>query len=220
MGSDDLFKKRRTARQKRKYEFRTPNTESYLIVTEGEKTEPLYFEGLRKRIQEKAGGSIHVKEVPVITIRGGGRATGRLIEAADEFVKNAKIKYKNVWIVFDKDDFDDFDQAVKTGESKGYKMAWSNESFEYWLYLHFEYSDAALHRDMWCEKLDGLFRKYQLGDKKYCKNYEDIYSIMDSFGGVDTAIHNAKRRMAGYNERQGKPSEWNPGTMVFALVDE
>lgn len=52
-------------------------------------------------------------------------------------------------MVFDKDDFDDFDLAIEMGEAKGYKVAWSNQSFEYWLYLHFRYSDSALHRDEW-----------------------------------------------------------------------
>ena len=46
MGTDDLFKKRRAERQKRKHEFKSVNTNSFLIVTEGEKTEPLYFKGL------------------------------------------------------------------------------------------------------------------------------------------------------------------------------
>ena len=46
-----------------------------------------------------------------------------------------------VWVVFDRDDFDDFDQAVQEGVERGYQIAWSNQSFEYWLYLHFHYSD-------------------------------------------------------------------------------
>ena len=49
MGSDDLFKKRREARKKRSHEFKTPKANSYLIVTEGECTEPYYFNGLKKR---------------------------------------------------------------------------------------------------------------------------------------------------------------------------
>ena len=46
MGSDDLFKKRREARKKRSHEFKTPKANSYLIVTEGECTEPYYFNGV------------------------------------------------------------------------------------------------------------------------------------------------------------------------------
>ena len=54
MGSDDLFKKRREARTQRKHEYKPPKANSYLIVTEGERTEPLYFKGMQKLIQEKA----------------------------------------------------------------------------------------------------------------------------------------------------------------------
>lgn len=37
MGSDDLFKKRRTKLQERKKETRTPKPNSFLIVSEGKK---------------------------------------------------------------------------------------------------------------------------------------------------------------------------------------
>lgn len=43
MGTDDLFKKRREARKQRQYEKRQPKANSFLIVTEGERTEPYLF---------------------------------------------------------------------------------------------------------------------------------------------------------------------------------
>ena len=164
MGSDDIFKKRREARKQRQHEFRSPKANSFLIMTEGKRTEPLYFQGIRKLIKEKVGGNIDVVENPVIDIYGEGCSTGKLIEITDRFVKDAKIIYQNIWVVFDKDDFEDFDQAIDEGEEKGYKIAWSNQSFEYWLYLHFYYSDAALHRDDWNAKLDEIFKQYNLGE--------------------------------------------------------
>lgn len=72
MGSDDLFKKRREDRKKRKYEFRKAKANSFLIVTEGKCTEPYYFKGLQKLIKEKIGGMVDVVEVPVIDIYGEG----------------------------------------------------------------------------------------------------------------------------------------------------
>lgn len=144
MGSDDLFKKRREDRKKRRYEYKTPKANSFLIVTEGKRTEPLYFKGMRKLIQEKIGGRLDVIEAPVIDIQGEGCSTGKLIEITEQIVKEAKIIYQNVWVVFDKDDFGDFNQAIKQGIDKGYKVAWSNQSFEYWLYLHFYYTASAL----------------------------------------------------------------------------
>lgn len=220
MGSDDLFKKRREARKQRQYEYKTPKANSFLIVTEGERTEPLYFKGIQKLIKEKVGGMVEVIEVPVIDIHGEGSSTGKLLEITERIVKEAKIIYQNIWVVFDKDDFKDFDQAVKDGVNKGYKIAWSNQAFEYWLYLHFNYSDSALHRDVWNEKLDNIFQQYQLGNGTYQKNYEDIYNLVDSFDGVNTAIRNAKRRMTLFRENVDKPSEYDPGTMVYMLVQE
>ncbi|MCD7957377.1 MAG: RloB family protein [Lachnospiraceae bacterium] len=191
-----------------------------MIVTEGKCTEPLYFRGIENQIKRNIGGRIDVVEVPVIDIFGEGSSTGKLIEIADEIVKAAKILYQNVWIVFDKDDFEDFDQAIQDGIRKGYRVAWSNQSFEYWLYLHFFYSDSALHRDEWNKKLDAIFEQYQLGDGHYHKNYENIYELVDTFDGVATAIKHAKRRMTGFNVQNCRPSEFDPGTMVYQLVEE
>lgn len=169
MGTDDLFKKRREERKQRKFAFKSPKANSYLIVTEGKRTEPLYFKGMQRLIKEKMGGMIEVKEIPLINIYGEGCSTGKLIEKTAEIVSRAKIIYQNIWVVFDKDDFRDFDQAIKEGQERGYKVAWSNQCFEYWLYLHFNYSDSALRRDVWHRKLDEIFGEYELGNGIYKK---------------------------------------------------
>lgn len=220
MGTDDLFKKRREDRKKRRYEFKNPRANSFLIVTEGMRTEPLYFKGIQKQIKEKVGGMVDVIEAPIIDIHGKGCSTGKLIEMTEAIVKKAKIIYQNIWVVFDKDDFEDFDQAISDGRDKGFKIAWSNQSFEYWLYLHFYYSDSALHRDEWNTKLDEIFKQYGLGEGSYHKNYEDIYNMVNTYDGVNTAIKNAKRRMADWKRDISAPSEFDPGTMVYRLVEE
>ncbi len=220
LGSDDLFKKRREERKKRKHEYRSANTNSFLIVTEGKRTEPLYFKGIQKKINEKMDGRIDVIENPVIDIFGEGCSTGKLIEVTEQKVKDSKIIYQNVWVVFDKDDFEDFDEAIRLGKEKGYEVAWSNQSFEYWLYLHFHYNDSALHRYDWNEKLSKIFEQYSLGDGTYCKNYEDIYDLVNIYDGVNNAIRNAKRRMKSFDEKSDIPSQFDPGTMVYKLVEE
>lgn len=113
MGTDDLFKRRREARKQRRYETKTPKANSYLIVTEGKCTEPYYFRGLKKLISEKIGGTVNVVEIPSIDIYGEGSSTGKLVEITERLVKEAKVLYQNIWIVFDKDDFEDFDQAIQ-----------------------------------------------------------------------------------------------------------
>lgn len=189
-------------------------------MTEGERTEPLYFKGMVNIIKRKMGGNVDVYEMPIIDINGEGCSTCKLIEKTDELVSKAKIIYQNIWVVFDKDDFEDFDEAIKVAENKGYKVAWSNQSFEYWLYLHFNYSDSALHRDDWNDKLSEIFEKFHLGDGKYYKNYNDIYNMVDLNDGVNTAIRNAKRKMKDYFCKSVNPSEYDPGTTVHLLALE
>ena len=220
MGSDDLFKKRRKERKKRSHDFRLPKINSYLIVTEGEKTEPLYFNGLKNRILESIGGTVDIIEVPQIDIHGEGTSTERLIEKTEEYVSNAKIIYQNIWVIFDKDDFEDFDTAIAIGKEKGYSIGWSNQSFEYWLFLHFEYSDSDLHRSQWNQKLNKQFIMHGLTTNGYAKNMDNLYALLESIDGINTAIKNSKRRMAEYEEGVNKPSEMRPGTTVHILVEQ
>lgn len=214
------FEEHRKGRGIRAHEFRTPKANSYLIITEGKGTEPNYFHELRSLILEKVGGNVDVINIPKIEIKGIGQSTGKLIEAVEKTLNKSKIMYQNVWIVFDKDDFIDFDEAIELGQKSGYNIAWSNQSFEYWLFLHFNYSDAALHRNEWIEKLNCLFKQFNLNGGKYSKTCKNIYSIMDKNDGVNNAIKNAKKRMLNFNPDENKPSEYDPGTTVYKLVED
>lgn len=66
MGTDDLFKKRRAKLQERKIESKTPKPNSFLIVSEGAKTEPFYFDGLAKYINELYESNSIQSEQPII----------------------------------------------------------------------------------------------------------------------------------------------------------
>lgn len=220
MGTDDLFKKRRQNRKARKSEFRTPKANSFLIITEGECTEPYYFQGIKNEIERKIGGSIDIIEAPMISIEGEGCSTMRLVEKAVEIISKSHILYQNVWIVFDKDDFNDFDEAINSAHEYGFNTAWCNQCFEYWLYLHFNYSDASLHRNDWFNKVDELFRQYALGNGEYEKNNRNIFTLLNNSVGVETAIKHAKRRMDGFDNTKDRPSEFDPGTTVHLLVEE
>ena len=220
MGSDDLFKKRREVRKKRDSGFRQPRANSFLIVTEGEKSEPLYLQGIVKQIKKSIGGNVKLMEVPTFEIRGEGCSTCKLVEKTEEIVKKAKVLYQNIWVVFDKDDFQDFDEAIVEGTKKGYQVAWSNQSFEYWAYLHFFYSDSALHRDEWCKKLDVIFSERKLGGGKYQKNAHDLYEQLAYSEGLVIAIKHAKRRMSIFKGDQMRPSQFDPGTTMHLLMED
>ena len=64
------------------------------------------------------------------------------------------------------------------------------------------------------------FKCYSLGTGSYQKNYENIYELIDSYDGVNTAIKYAKRRMDEFDESKDKPSLYDPGTTVYKLVEE
>ena len=98
--------------------------QSFLIVCEGEKTEPDYFKSFR---------------MTAATIRAVGQAmnTMTLVNRAiciREADKKRKKTYDQCWVVFDKDDFPskDFNQAIKLAEKNGFNVAYSNQAFEYW----------------------------------------------------------------------------------------
>ena len=137
MGTDEIFKKRRAKLEERKIESKTPKPNSFLIVSEGTKTEPLYFDGLANYINELYNSKSIKAEKPTIETIGQGKNTISLVEAAAKIVAHSPIIFEQVWVVFDKDDFENFDEAIKLAESKGFCVGWSNQSFEYWIYLHF-----------------------------------------------------------------------------------
>lgn len=216
MGTDDLFKKQRKARKIRKIQERKPYPDSFLIVTEGEKTEKFYFEGLISKIEMELGGRLDVVTVPSVKVYGEGCSTVTLVKKTEEILSKSNIPYQNIWVVFDKDDFSDFDEAIVLAKKMGYSVAWTNQSFEYWLFLHFKYSDSALHRHSWTEKVDESFREYQLG--QYEKNLENLYELVSADGRVEVAVANAKRRMS--NLKNTKPSTCDPATKVHLLVEK
>ena len=205
MGSDDLFKKRKLAAQKalrRKTDLRA-GYENILIVCEGEKTEPNYF----------CAFSVKTANLEVY---GEGLNTKSLIRFADKRVKEAERKseyYDQVWCVFDKDSFSDekFNTAIQMAEAKRYKVAYSNEAFELWYVLHFEYLNADLPRERYYSILDE-----KLGFK-YEKNNPDMYSILLS--RQKTAIRNAETLLNQYNPDTA-PSDKKPSTTVHILVLE
>lgn len=88
---------------------------SVLIVCEGTKTEPNYFDAFAHKQQ----GII----VYDIEVKGLGRGTKDVVEKAIA-LKN-KNNYDRVWAVFDKDEFPakDFNEAIALGNKNGIEVA-------------------------------------------------------------------------------------------------
>lgn len=179
-----------------------------LIVCEGAKTEPNYFEQF---------------EVTNITIepRGIGDNTIRLVEyAVAESIKN---KYDQVWCVFDKDSFPnkDFNSAVELAKNNNFGIAYSNESFELWYILHFEFLNSQITRNQYIKKLNNIFKskKDEGFPDSYKKNDPNIYRILKPY--QNTALKNAKNLSKDYvSESVPSSATQCPVTYVYKLVEE
>lgn len=221
--ADQIFKKRKGKRIKRKEAIKEIAPFRYLIVCEGKKTEPNYFKGIKKLINSKYGDKIVVEDIKVdrIEIDGTGRNTQDLVKYALKKRKNAEIPYGHVWCVFDKDSFteEQFNNAISQCNDNDIEVAWSNEAIELWFLLHFEYLNTGINRTQYIIKLNQYFKANCINNGKYEKNLENIYEILVEYGDIEVAVKNAKNLHKKYNELDS-PSKRNPSTHVFALVED
>lgn len=115
-----------------------------LIVCEGKNTEPSYFSQFKLT---------NAEVFPV----GEGKNTLTLVDSVPKLIEKLNQSFDQVWCVFDKDEFpnENFDNAVSKANSLGYRVAYSNQAFEFWLILHFEgHNGGAMHRDDYCGRLN------------------------------------------------------------------
>jgi hypothetical protein len=177
-----------------------------LIVCEGEKTEPNYFKSFVRILPR---GSVQVDVV------GEGCNTLSLVEDAEKRSKESSkrnMPYDRVWVVFDRDSFSpsNFDNAISKAESKGFGCVWSNEAFELWYILHFEYRNTGMSRDEYKGRLTA-----HIGEE-YKKNDPDMYGkLVDK---QQDAIRNATKLLGTHGRLP--PSRSNPATTVHELVQE
>lgn len=202
-----------------------PKRRSILIVCEGEKTEPNYFEAFRRKL---LGG-----EGDRVVVVGAGGNTLDLVERAKRIVE-ARLRgdeppFYHVWIVFDKDDFPDdrFDLAVqsieqedarfKANERPHWHAAWSNEAFELWYLLHFQETlGGPIGRDDLCRMLTDRFRSELGVEGGYRKNDPRVFSLLEP--RISEAIRRGRRAFLLCEGRA--PHACNPATRVFELVEQ
>lgn len=123
---------------------------SFLIICEGENTEPSYF-----------------KSFPVpsklVKIEGGRNSKNSLVDYAIEQMKKEENQGREVWCVYDFDlkpdeketQLQDFNSSITKAEANGIKVAWSNDAFELWFVLHYH----KLHGQHSREKLNAILKE-------------------------------------------------------------
>ncbi|MBU6231843.1 RloB domain-containing protein [Patescibacteria group bacterium] len=175
------------------------------IYTEGKKTEPNYFNSIKDELKLT---TIEIK------VDGRGDHTLSLVEWVIDR-KNAetdKDLETEWWVVFDRDDHDDFNKSIELALANGVQPAYSNECFELWFILHFEFLNTSIGRDKFEPKLSKL-----LG-RKYDKSTSDIYELIKDKEA--SAIRNAKR-LHEQHDKAGTTShsKRDPSTHVHKLVE-
>lgn len=183
-----------------------------LIVCEGTKSEPNYFESFRVRMPR---GSLEK-----VSIVGTGINTTSLVEYTKGLVakrQESRLQdFDSVWVVFDRDSFvkNNVNQAVKMASQLGYNVALSNEAFELWYILHFEYLDSKNNRKQYMSKLNQIFKSIGIG--KYKKKSEDIYKILQEYGDEKLASKFARKLESIHKGKTAEKSK--PSTSVYKLV--
>lgn len=202
-----LKKKGITPYRKEKFEL----NKTFLIVCEGQ-TESLYF-----------------KSFPTISAK---------VKAYDMGCSNTKLAectialaedddYDEVWCVFDLDikpgdsePFEDFNNAIEICQSNNVKCAYSNDAFELWFYLHYQYTDNANHRTFYYEQLSNRFNFNYVREGKKRSNANAHYKRLqdDPNASQEEAIKRAEKLDRDFGNIS--PHLKNPVTMIYKLVIE
>ncbi len=114
-----------------------------------------------------------------------------LLEITSEGKEVLKIdEGAQVWCVFDRDKNEDdgkdtaFNDSISNAQSKGIKMAWSNDDFELWVLLHFEEVDPTdedyCHRKKYYSRLTEILKNIDPEQAIFKNPQFDYYSTMKS----------------------------------------
>lgn len=182
-----------------------------LILCEGD-TEELYFKEIKSSLprDKKRGLTIDVD-------KSKGRDPLSLVTEAIRRKDSAKREgnpFKEIWVVFDHDNFPNRELAIKKAKSAKLKIAFSSINIEVWFIFHFEYKLKVFLNGDEVKKYfaDKYLKVYQPGRTKV---YEQIQSK------TNIAIANAERLRAAKSEEIESgviESNLNPYLTIDALV--
>ncbi|MHB1175106.1 MAG: RloB family protein [Sulfuriferula sp.] len=219
MGSDDLFH-RRKARKNNELERQKKDrarSQRFLIVCEGTKTESYY---LKEMIDD-----LRIRPQAVKIAPNAGTSPDRVVAHAIKLYEEDAIggdSFDRVFCVFDKDTHSTFGEAVQkisglkeADTPKPFEAITSVPCFEYWLLLHFEFTDQPFHaagKKSVCDSLITILRaKPNLN--KYGKGQHGIYGQLKDKTSI--AIKGAKQ----VRKNVTKGGQDNPSTQVDVLVE-
>lgn len=186
----------------------------FLIICEGEKTEPNYFNGLKKDLP------IGTLVIADMTVKGTGRNTESLVDFTINYRKKSNQKFDRTWVVFDRDSFteEQFNNAIIRAEANKINCAWSNEAFELWFLLHFQFVNNGMPRTDYQLFLEREIKRVSKKEYTYKKNDINTYSVLKEYGSQTQAIAWAKSLKTLFTD--GRHADHNPCTLVYLLIEE
>jgi hypothetical protein len=228
MGSEDLFHKRK-ARKAVDIERSSAKRKPYdrvLIVCEGEKTEPYYFEEIKVTLDLDSAN---------IQIDGSCGSSPRSVVAhAITLFERARLKgeqYDRVFCVFDRDQHETFDEAIikvnkynkqlladkyyLKNEDPTFTVIRSTPSFEYWLLLHFIPTTMSFLSTDTKSSGDQVIDELKVYITNYKKKQKGLYKMSIT----DNLLNGALAHSNKIFNNAVKTKDFNPSTNIHILVN-
>lgn len=192
------------------FKQRIPKLGYYFIVTDTKETEQNYMFGLRNSIPPELQGKLVIKVVKT--------KTKNLVEEALNLA-SLNPQYGEIWIIFDRDQVQNFDEIISEAITKGINIGWTNPCIEEWFSAYFGAMPTYANSVSCCNGFEQIFERN--AHQKYVKSDLAIYEKLNRFGNEEKAIRIATQKMHDHRiQGKYKPSEQIPGTTVHLLVDE
>ena len=183
---------------------------AYLIVTDAEKTEKNYFEGIKNIIPDSLKNDLQIKIY-------SNKALSKIIDFAAE-QRNKDERFRDIWLVFDRDEIKNFDRLIEKAKESKMNVGWSNPCFEIWLMSYFQNPKNINDSQKCCETFEKIFKENT--DKNYEKSEEKIYNILCKKGDENKAIQRAREKYHQVRKEYSQPSKMIGCTTVYKLAEE
>lgn len=200
------LEKKRDQRKKRRLRLG-----GYLIITDAKETEANYFKGFVASIPDQYSCDLQVKIFADKKLKS-------IIDFAEK-ERNKDPRFRNIWLVFDKDEVSDFDDLINDAQKLGMGVGWSNPCFEVWLSAHFNKSINTSSSVDCCSRFSSTFSKLTNG-REYSKSDNELFKIVNHYGDEKQAITMATKKHENAMQDYCSPSDMVGCTTVYQVVKE
>ena len=207
-------KQRRIDEYKRREAFKEPR-KSILIVCEGKKTEPIYFDALKKKLR------LAMVDIEIV---GAGAVPITVVDRAVDLKKEKRriskrspteVEYDIIYCVIDVEapkPHESLARAVSKAKDNKLEVILSNPCFEYWYILHFRKTGAPFNTSR--EVKSVLRREHH---HSYSESDTTIFNVV--YPKTRYAIKNSKEVLNEHHNNAEDLRNCNPSTHVHKIVE-